>query len=437
MRACVTVVLLLTLLGWVLPAAAQTTLGYKDPADTSNLLEYRLPDWTFRTWDADFALQGGGAEARNSGIVGLSNSFSSRLGTNFRQAWESEVRDLTLTGALNGDYRRAHSGREDAENKSRALRGAYRLGASGRYYLGSGPLSLGASVYSDGNYTEDVRETRLVEDWSDITNIRRQTSHELEGSLGVGRVRNVVPLLRAQRLSERLMTLGREALSGAQVQEVARVLAKEYGYREVFDRSDRHFWDDVLAPMLDPDNPLSTLEVFYLTDVLNEAVGNRLQGWQVQAWYRYRERNRSGGSEDTQNRSLSPQASVVWAHNFSLTQQLRLSGRWGYYWAYSGAYSQESTTHGGTGEYLWNLTDRYTWTTVMFYDSDAMIDDSASRAKVAGLETNFRVWVEDQVSLYAGVNGQYRWTARGDDETLSWNWGYRMGLEYHLDRWLF
>ncbi len=34
---------------------AQTSIGYGDPTDITNLLEYRLPDWSYRVWDADFS----------------------------------------------------------------------------------------------------------------------------------------------------------------------------------------------------------------------------------------------------------------------------------------------------------------------------------------------------------------------------------------------
>jgi Tat protein secretion system quality control protein TatD with DNase activity len=78
----------------------------------------------------------------------------------------------------------------------------------------------------------------------------RTREYDVGAGIGIGRSRDVTPLIRAQRLSERLEALGRPPLSAHQVQQVAQVLAREEGYRIVFDRPDRSFWRDVLEPML-------------------------------------------------------------------------------------------------------------------------------------------------------------------------------------------
>ncbi len=49
------------------PAQCQTSTGYTTPDDITDLLEYRLPDWSYRLWDADFNLNGQSQESRQSG----------------------------------------------------------------------------------------------------------------------------------------------------------------------------------------------------------------------------------------------------------------------------------------------------------------------------------------------------------------------------------
>ena len=48
--------IILILAALMQPTSAQTSLGFENPGDTTNILEYRLPDWGYRTWDLGFGL---------------------------------------------------------------------------------------------------------------------------------------------------------------------------------------------------------------------------------------------------------------------------------------------------------------------------------------------------------------------------------------------
>mgnify|MGYP000337876300 CR=1 FL=1 len=101
------------------------------------------------------------------------------------------------------------------------------------------------------SYVESIRENTVDGETTETGSYNRGNSLYVTVGVGLGRARNVAPLIRAQRLSERLKAIGRAPLSPAEIQEVARVLATEHGYRAVYERPDRSFWQDVLMPMLD------------------------------------------------------------------------------------------------------------------------------------------------------------------------------------------
>jgi len=168
------------------------------------------------------------------------------------------------------------------ETSDHNLVGNYGVGGGLNQYLGEGQFFLGLLGNGGQYYEESIIE---VSDADEIRNFRRNHHFGIGPSVGWGRARDVTPLIRAQRLSERLIALDRPPLTSDQVQQIARVLATEQGYRTVFDRPERSFWRDVLEPMLDQENPLSPYEIFYLRDVLAEDIGPRREGVELRGSY--------------------------------------------------------------------------------------------------------------------------------------------------------
>lgn len=310
-----------------LPALAQTSIGFEDPDDTATLLEYRLPDWGWRTWDATFDLGG----AANESYAGdddrdVNNRFSTRLGTRFEINRESERRDWRTNGTASGGYQRSHDGSTTAERSSRSLNSFLSLSGDLREYLGGGPFFVRVGGRLSHRYNESITEQRRPEGIPESRRYGRAESLGARAGFGVGRVRDVTPLIRAQRLSERLVALGRPALTRDQVLAIASVLATEQGYRTVFERPDRSFWRDTLEPMLDPANPLSPYEIFYLRDVLSEDVGPRTQGAWIQVVANFDESRASSGGQESVSPRRSAGLVASWDHNLNLNHQLRASG---------------------------------------------------------------------------------------------------------------
>jgi len=275
------------LLGFLLPglAAAQSTVGFSDPDELTALLEYRLPDWGWQTWDLAGQFSGAGSSHRYDGDADLEsetarNDNDARLNTRFDLWRESERRDLRLGLELGGSWSRSYAGVDDEVSRDRSLSGYYSVSGEIDLRPSGGAWSVAASALAMGDYRENRWEHRSEDSQDENVEIASGHGHLASLGIGLGRIRDVTPLVRAERLNERLVALGRPRLAPAAIQHVAEVLAREYGYRRVFDRPERRFWSDVLEPLIGGE-PLSVAEVFYLTDVMQENLGTRWQGARV------------------------------------------------------------------------------------------------------------------------------------------------------------
>ena len=265
-------------------------------------------------------------------------------------------------------------------------------------------------------------------------------------------------MIRAQRLSERLVALDRPPLTPDQVQQIARVLATEQGYRTVFDRPDRSFWRDVLEPMLDDEHPLSPYEIFYLRDILSEDIGPRREGVELRGSYFYNEFSADADGQEARAYSRSPRLNFLWVRNLSFNHQLTLNTGASYRQedlssteSLGQSYSDKRETLSGdlSMAHLWTIADRYRLDTSLdFVGSYNERNNDVSRIIERDFRTElvsaFRIFLEDNMSLVASIRGA---NAHGYDDyqdlmdteryTRSWNWSYGIGIEYYLDRVLY
>ncbi len=357
--------------------------------------------------------------------------------TQYQQTWESEQRLLGLDIGLDGAYYRSHSGDQSRESKRHSLSAQYSISGRWNQYLAGGPFSVQLTGHTQRQYSEHTSERRLGDEWDDLQYYQRSYNHSAYAGFGFGHLRNVVPLLRAQRLSERLAALERPPLTPRQIRDLSQVLATEYAYRQVFDRADRHFWDDVLSPLLEPNHPLSPYEVFYLADVLNEDLGHRFEGFQLRTGFSFR--------DDSSNfprmgiwpfRRRSPEVDFCWYHNLSLTQQIMVSTRYLYGWENRGTDSFQMGILDFSLEHLWNMTDRINLETGLHFHGYSRIVEE-ERSRQVTFSSNLDIYLEDQLSLSLNTMARYSWSRELEEENIGWDLVYRLGLVYHIDRAIF
>jgi len=258
-----TILLTAALLVPVPAAIAQTTIGFADPSDLETLLDYRLPDWGYHRWDARLSLDGSG---RNEGDYDRSRNHGLFTSSGFIYR-ESEKRILRLSALGRGTYSNEDRGwdaNEDREEMSythdRFDLQIYLAGDLQRY-VGTSDYFARGLVSGSAMYRETGDDRMEGDETSESTHYTRRYDYSAAGTMGVGRMRVITPILRAKRLSERLVALGRTPLTPDQVMRAAEVFAQVTGYSSSYDRVSRRLWRDVFESVVDPDQPLSIYEI--------------------------------------------------------------------------------------------------------------------------------------------------------------------------------
>jgi hypothetical protein len=96
-----------------------------------------------------------------------------------------------------------------------------------------------------------------------------------------------------------------------------------------------------------------------------------------------------------------------------------------------------------TLEHLWNVADRHYLITDLRYRGNSYID-AETRNRGVSLGSEWRIYVEDQLSLTTRADLNYDWqrapqqSARDEDRVFQhWSWNFSVGLAYDLERVLF
>ena len=420
-------------------AQAQTSVGFQNPDDLDALLSYRLPNWGYRIWDGTFQLDGAGMSQSNRS----QNTNNMDIASNFKLFRESEARTWSLMARASGVLERTRVGRDDEVERESSDTFLGQLAGNWKAYTGSSDWFVGLNGIATASYLDNVISERDAFDSTETSNFRRQYSTGAAASWGYGRLRDVTPLVRAQRLSERLLALGRAPLSSADVVAVAEVLAQESGYRTVFDRGDRRFWRDVFEPLvLDDGDHFSPYEIHYLEEVINESVGSRSEGWFMAVQAAWAETRNGRSSSWTINREQGIGLIGRWSHNLSLERQVVFFGEVG----------QMSTDAGGDEgmilqaylqcEYLETLTDRNRFSASLRGDAgymDRQDSGMINRVFNARFMVEDNLYVEDNVALrpYATVAWQTMSGSSFGYETPLVYWEYGVSLHYYFDHLLY
>lgn len=424
--------LLLAAISATSPASAQSSIGFVSPNDVEALLDYALPTWSYRTWTINGSLSGSGREIVVDDDTTYANAFASDLTSLFEWQWMSDTDERELSVRVDGRY--AHHERDDGawSSKGHSLEGTADVDAAVRHYLSPGEVWGGLSIAATHHYSESVRDHGKSSvgslDW-----YGNSYRYRVEAEVGAGRVRDVTPIIRAQRLGERLRALGRTGLSGSQVRRVADVLAREWGYRNVFDRSEKNFWSDVIEPILAGQEPLTPYEILYLRDVMVESLGTREQGSRVGLVTMY---THTSWSDEYEVGVFGN-----WGHNVSLAQQFTADAYATYCWNDYDDRSREYARFNVRLAHLWTVADRYDMRTSLTYSNDNFMPSYAAnrRAHFARLEPQFRIYIEDSLALVTSAAVDYISRSVQDESRLEhgWSWRYGISLEYALDRVLY
>lgn len=432
-------------------------VGFSDPARTQPIGAYRLPDWHYSTLTIDGGFSGNrGVSSNESGsdpsFTTDDTSTDIRLNVmpGYEGFWESEHRvvSLAVDPSLNlrrrSDDNEVRTGGEvlTGEQTFSRLRFDVRNQFTYDRYV-SENVFLRVQESVDFGYQRDSEEERRSDEPPsgaiDVTRTTFSYDVRTQVGVGVGRVRDVTPVVQALRVDERLRAVGDDGLSDEEVQVAAQQLAQRFGYTSVYDRPNKYFWGRFFD-RLGRRAGLSSLETFYVAEVLREPLGRRRQGADLVVSPTLDVFN-GVGSED---RAALGGAAVTarWFENLNLRNQL--SARFGSRLQYGlgDAAPNREWRVSASGAWLWVLADRVQFNAGLSALIEGMRDErnvsfgseETRRRQEYAVESGLTVFIENSLTLNLGASIDHR-RFTVDDQTLTqWDLRANATIRYFLFR---
>ncbi len=450
---------------------AQESTGFSNPDSLQPLLDYRLPDWGYSNFYVDFDANGNGfnqktdsdQEVQKSGNIGLAPTYNLyresekriiRLNTRMDLFYNRQVDKLS---AIPGgpDTRDSGTGFETILNFSSSIR-EYRTEQS--FFYGQGT----ANLRFNRDKSEEERNGSLI---TKRVSYDRTFSLSPRLGIGFGRVRNVSPVIRAIRLKERTDALNSDLkFTNGDILSAADQFSRYDGYQQTYDRPAKYFWGDMDEMTSANLGSMDAFDMLYLTDVFDEAIGTRLEGWEIIGGLDYTylnslnrdEETVGAGEQVTRNTSVNNQLGIFlngrWYKNTSLNKQWGLAGNMMLQYPLNNNNLVKRNLLIGAGiNWLWNVSDRILL--------QASLNESYNRSKreaavIGGTTTEFSTWsnritlstdlnyfIENSLAINASVSPSLM--HQGDnlnEDSLNnrrFDWGFRLGLRYYFDRNLY
>jgi hypothetical protein len=454
---------------------AQQSIGIVS-SDPKPLKDYRLPDWGYSRASMGMSFSSSGLSMKNDDDEYDNNNASLSITPIYRLFKESESNTTDVNVSGQAIVRQSKTTIEDNFSREtfRNPRQDLRLDGNGTWknYFPTHFYEGTSSALFIQNHSEQKSNVRAF-----IPPSSSKTSSELTESLlltrasvgiGVGRVRNVTPVIRALRLRERLRAVNQEA-SGDLVEKAAVEFTRYPGYVSTYDRPQKHFWN----ALQDDVGNKSLFESQYLNDVFSEALGERLEGYEFGArlqgsFFDYHFKSKSSGlfgdDEESDNFNgflLGPQVAARIFTNYSLRGQFGIIATL----SYDVALNEEDNpiknllATNARIEHLYSVMDRLLWQTSLtldYLEVDPRGFGVQATSQRLGATSSLILFIEDRLNL----SGNFLWYKTTNDPESSLagfnplnnityfnslaslpltfekqtNWQISIGLNYYLDR---
>lgn len=437
---------------------AQESVGFSDPDNIQPLLDYRLPEWGYTNFYLDFSMDGNltnresDAEQNSAG----DHQYSSQVFGNYTHYRESEARISEYSLSPFIDYSLINQNSfDDNESNNTDFQITFLWNFNEKFYRGDSDLFFSGNFYgllrqSNKNDEEQVQGTINM----DETRLNRNFDPYLSIGIGYGRLRNVNPLIRSLRMNERLNALNTgQTLSQTDMTRSAEQFTRFDRYSTVYDRHQKHFWGDMNDLISADLASLDAFDLLYLTDVTQETIGTRQEGWEISAnaifhhslsYLKNEDKlTNSSYSRISKSTSLTPSFSGAWYKNLSLKHQVGLNGSFHYEVELGDEplFFGDSTTFFSSLNWLYTITDRILVNSRIAYQRNDRELYTSNRILTRS-EINY--FLEDRFSLFSNLSFEYHsnWSIAyaGDSITNSIdqrNFIFDVGLRYYLKRELF
>ncbi len=307
---------------------AQQSIGFSESATTQSLLDYRLPSWgiSLLAWDFEVNTNNNFIESENR--KQRNAEYSMIINPFYHQSYESEtvLYDFNTQFNISGDINITEISHSNDIPYYRKQNNEANLGINLDFMQNRYCAKKFIQTATTLNGFLFQRRSKSISSYPDL-DIRRYFTGAVKVGLGIGRVRNVTPVIRALRFRERLQSLEKGlVISDAQLRDLARVIAQNSGYYSVYDRSDKYYWSDFfdVVPHIRP--AVTNYEYHYLCDMADEVIGTRYAGWETVTGIEFHEvhQNDSGWCND--NRFLGLYIDARFYKNINLKQQVGITG---------------------------------------------------------------------------------------------------------------
>ena len=418
----------------------QESIGFTNPGQIYHLEDYRLPDWGYDLLYLDF--EGSLSSSTNFNDSQSRSTFGS-VSPAYRYYRESEEMIIDAWAFLPLEYRNSSfEDTNDNEQVDKRFRTNLSLGADGKYYFEDEFFAVGNTSLELNSMRTDF-ESDLQMDYFD-----RRVDSRIQLSLGsgIGRVRDVTPVIQALRFNERMDRLGIGDLSDQQLQQMAAIFSQRTGFSRVYDRPGRHFWDEISGVAPDQLHNLSFYDAYYLSETLIESTGRRYTGWDGmgmvfidhQRYSEKREQNETTIRDDDESETrLGFRFSGRVFHNMSLEHMLSARANVGLGMAsYSDRDDNERLFQGGFElGHLYNVTDRLLVQNI-FANSIENVGSGDDRIdfRIFRFNSSATYYIEDHVALTANLSYVTERREIGNNAHTRNDFGLRVSLRYYFIR---
>ncbi|MBN2012431.1 hypothetical protein JW960_24090 [candidate division KSB1 bacterium] len=343
---------------------AQSSIGFKNPGDDSLLKNYTLPTWGYNSLMIQTNNSISNSEQEQNGRSTKNSSSSFLVHPEYIIYKESETsiehHNITINTLYEYSNTKQTAGFYNSEETNSRL--AYNAIINSTY---NRYVTYQSFILVDGNLQYDYYRNIKKEDNVKQTSINKNKYANFKIGLGIGHVRNISPVIRALRFNERyLKIVSTEKLSAQQISLLAKEITKISGYRQIYDRYEKYFWDN-LGNIIGNNPTLSAFDWFYLRDALNENIGERFEGWDVSGginlqnlWQKYR--------------SMGFFGKYRYYKNLTLEQQIGFTLNTDYFEYIDDNLSNSQPYNGNVQiacEYLRLMTDKLLWRTSLSSNS--------------------------------------------------------------------
>ena len=263
--------------------SAQTSIGFRDTKNIQPILDYRLPSWGYQHLKLDMSSRGEG-QYTNQDQEKLYQNINLYPEYHFYRESENLIKQLKviLNSSFYYEFDKNQTGYGNQRKHKR--------------------MEFDCDFYSEGKFNKYISQNiffnfegglecqyfEFRSDYWQVLTAEPYGSHNISVNprlilgIGIGRIRNVTPLIQSLRLNERLAALGRyNEMSADQIQSAANVIAKYAGYEAANDRFIKNYYKDLFHAMGVFTEPIGPFEYEYIKETFSEVNQARYQGWDV------------------------------------------------------------------------------------------------------------------------------------------------------------